>query len=563
MPFWTGLQDVLILLLAATLLGALCERFRQSAILGYLIAGTLLGPNALGLLRRHEQLGAIAELGVALLLFTIGLEFSWRRLRSIGSIAVGGGTVQIALTLAAGALGGLALDLPGGAALAVGAMVALSSTASVLRLLAARTEMDSIYGRNALGILLLQDIAVVPLVVVVTVLADAEPVTAALWQLGRTIALAGLLVAVLYVALNHVMPFLLGRPEAAVNRELAVLLAIITAVGTAWASHALGLSPALGAFLAGILLAESPFSAQVRADVAALRIVFVTLFFSSVGTQADLSWVLSNWDVVATVVSLVIVGKGVLTAGAARLFQPSWGHAAATGLCLAQIGEFSFVLAKVSLDEGLIGEDVFRLMISATIGTLLVTPYLVALAPRLLRLFQARRPGAWPPPGAAEDSERAAAKLADHIVIIGFGPAGQRVAESLMSGYKSQMLVIELNSKSAAIARDYGLPVIVGDAALPEVLEHAHLGSARIIAVTIPDPRAASRIVEITRATAPRTPVVVRARYHRYRWMLTLAGAEIVVDEEDQVGRKIAVEVQQQLGSRRVSDAADTDAAQP
>lgn len=550
MEFWTGLQDVLTLLLAATLLGALCERFRQSAILGYLIAGTLLGPNAFGLLRRHEQLGTIAELGVALLLFTIGLEFSWRRLRSLGAIAVGGGSIQIVLTLAVGAIGGLALGLPAGAAFAVGAMVALSSTACVLRLLAARTEIDSIYGRNALGILLMQDIAVVPLVVLVTVLADAGPFTAALWQLGRTIALAGLLVAVLYAALNYMMPFLLGRPEAAVNRELAVLLAIITAVGTAWASHALGLSPALGAFLAGILLAESPFSAQVRADVAALRILFVTLFFSSVGTQADLNWVLANWDVVTTVVCLVIVGKGVLTAGATRLFQPSWGHAAATGLCLAQIGEFSFVLAKVASDEGLIGEDVFRLMISATIGTLLVTPYLVSLAPRMLRLFQATRPGVKPPPAEADDSGQATAKLADHIVIIGFGPAGQRVAESLMAEHKAQMLVIELNAKSAAIARDYGLPVIVGDAALPEVLEHAHLARARIAAVTIPDPRAAGRIVEIARATAPHTPVVVRARYHRYRWMLTLAGAQIVVDEEDQVGRRIAIEVQGCLGER-------------
>ena len=550
MDLWTALLDVLILLLAAMLLGALCERLKQSAILGYLLAGTLLGPNALDWMPNHKAVAAIAELGVALLLFTIGLEFSWRRLRSIGAIALGGGTVQVLLTCALTAGVCLTLGLAGRPALAVGAMVALSSTACVLRLLVSRAEIDGVHGRNALGILLLQDIAVVPLVLVVTALGreGSGSVVEIGWEMGRAVGVAALLVVVLFVVLNYLVPLLLGAREAARNRDLPILLAIVTAVGTAYVSHKLRLSPALGAFIAGLLLAESPFATQIRADVASVRTLFVTLFFSSIGMLGNPAWVLEHWATVAGVVAAIVFGKAIVISGVARLFRSSAGHAVATGICLAQVGEFSFVLAEVARRGQLIDSGLFDLIVAATIGTLFLTPYLVAAAPHLaagVARLSVRGPRALH--AADETSPPPEGELSGHIVIVGFGPAGQRIAEALMQRHKSLLVVVELGAKSADVARTYGLRTYIGDATRTEVLEHVRVGAARAVAVTLPDPAAARQVIEQVRSLSPDTPIVARARYHVYRWELMLAGAPVVVDEEDQVGLRMAWAVRKLL----------------
>ncbi|MCK4343140.1 MAG: cation:proton antiporter [Phycisphaerae bacterium] len=552
MDLWTALLDVLILLLAALLLGALCERLKQSAILGYLLAGTLLGPNALDLMPNHKAVATIAELGVALLLFTIGLEFSWRRLRSSGPIALGGGTLQVLLTggLTAGVC--LTLGLGSRPALTVGALIALSSTACVLRLLVSRAEIDGVPGRNALGILLLQDIAVVPLVLIVTALgSDSSGSVAQIgWKLGRAAGVAALLVAALFLLLNYVVPVLLRAKEAAHNRDLPILLAIVTAVGAASASHKLGLSPALGAFIAGLLLAESPFATQIRADIAPLRTLFVTLFFASIGMLSNPAWVLEHWATVVVVVAAIVFGKAVVISGVARLFRSSAGHAVATGLCLAQVGEFSFVLAEVARHGQLIDRGLFELIVAATVGTLFLTPYLVALAPHLARAVGRLSTGG---PRALRALDEATlppeAELSGHIIIVGFGPAGQRVAEALLRRHKSRLVVIELNAKSADVARTYGLRTYIGDATRAEALEHVRVAAALTVVVTVPDPATARHVIEQVRALSSETPVIARARYHVYRWELILAGAEVVVDEEEEVGLRIAVAVRKKLRS--------------
>jgi len=548
---WTALLDVLILLLAAMLLGAMCERFKQSAILGYLLAGTLLGPNALDLMPSHKAVTTIAELGVALLLFTIGLEFSWRRLRASGAIALGGGAVQVLATGAGTAGICLSLGLGGRSVVALGAIVALSSTACVLRLLVSRAEIESVYGRSALGILLLQDIAVVPLVLVVTALGGDGPASATEigWELARAIGAAALLVAALYGLLNYVVPLLLRAKEAAQNRDLPILLAMVTAVGATWASHKLGLSPVLGAFIAGLLLAESPFSTQIRADVASLRTLFVTLFFSSIGMLSNPAWVIEHWLLVATVVVAIVVGKAFVTSAVARLFRASTGHAVATGVCLAQVGEFSIVLAEVARHGRLIDGGLFELIVAVTVGTLFLTPYLVALAPHLATAvgrFSTDTLREWhlgEGPSSGSD-----AKVSGHIVIVGFGPAGQRVAETLMRRHNSLLRIVELNPRSADVARAYDLPTYIGDATRAEVLEHLRIGSASAVVVTVPDPATARHVVEQVRALSPGTPIIARARYHVYRFELALAGAEVVIDEEQEVGLRIATAVRELLG---------------
>jgi len=547
MDLWTALLDILILLLTAMVLGALCERLKQSAILGYLLAGTLLGPNALDWMPNNLAVATIAELGVALLLFTIGLEFSWRRLRNIGPIALGGGTLQVLLTGAFSAAVCLLFGLGGRASIVVGSAIALSSTACVLRLLVNRAEVDSIHGRNAVGILLLQDIAVVPLVLVVTALGDRGSGVHIMAEIVRTVGMAALLGGALYLLLNFIVPQLLRAKEAARNRELPILLAIVTAVGSAWVSHQLGLSPVFGAFIAGILLAASPFAIQIRADVAPLRTLFVTLFFSSIGMLSNPAWILEHWTIVAALVAAIVFGKAVMVSAVALLFRSSPMHAIATGICLAQVGEFSFVLAEVAWQGQLITGDLFELIVAATIVTMFLTPYLVAVSPYLAgrvggfltHRFQKLR-------SLDETLPDSDTKLSGHIVIVGFGPAGQRVAEELMQEQES-LVVVELNPRSAAKAQTYGLRTYIGDATRTEVLEHLHLAGARAVAVTVPDPTAARQIIELVRSLSPELAIVARSRYHIYRSVLTFAGAHAVVDEEEEIGRRVATEVKKIL----------------
>ena len=544
MNFWTALLDILILLTAAMVLGGLCERMKQSAILGYLLAGTLLGPNALDLMPNHAAVATIAELGIALLLFTIGLEFSWRRLKNIGAIGFGGGTLQVVVTGALTAWICIELGLEISAAFAVGAMIALSSTAAVLRLLVRRAEIDSGYGRNALGILLLQDIAVVPLILIITILGSGGSALRIGLEMGRAVGVAAILVGVLYLLLNYVVPWLLKVEEAARNRELPTLLAIVMAVGAGWVSHELGLSPVLGAFVAGILLAGCPFSTQIRADISPLRTLFVTLFFSSIGMLSNPAWILKHWELVAVVVAAIVLGKAVIASGVARLFRSSPGHAVATGICLAQVGEFSFVLAEVARGKQLITGDVFELIVAATIITLFLTPYLIAVAPHIAAVvgrFSGHGLQELHPLG--ETSLESDARLSGHIVIIGFGPAGKQTAEALMK-QQELIVIVELSSKSATEAQAYGFRTYIGDATNVEVLDHLHLGAAKAVAIAVSDPTTVRYITEQIRSLSPETVIIARARYHRYRSDLIHAGAHTVVDEEKEVGQHIALKVQ-------------------
>ena len=547
MDLWTGLLDILILLTAAMVLGSLCERFKQSPLLGYLLAGTLLGPNAFDLLPSHTAVAAIAELGVALLLFTIGLEFSWRTLRAVGPIALGGGTLQVAVTGTLTTAVCLLLGLGGRAAIAVGAMIALSSTAAVVRLLANRAELDAVHGRNAVGILLLQDIAVVPIMLVIAALSGGGSAAQLGWAAGRAIALAILLIVALRLLLNYGLPLVLSTRIAARNRDLPILLAVAVAAGAAWVSHALGFSPILGAFLAGMLLAESPYATQIRADIVPLRTLFVTLFFSSIGMLSNPAWVAGNWPMLAAVVAAVVIGKATITASVARLFRSPPGQSVATGVVLAQVGEFSLVVAAVAREGNLIEAGQFELIVATLMVTLFLTPFLIDLAPRLATII-----GRLSTPVDIMTKELGEApaqpeSVCGHLVIVGFGPAGQRVAEVLMGEPGLPIAVVELTPRTAEQAVAYGLKTYLGDATRDEVLEHLNIRSAAAVVVTLPDPRAARQVVQQVRALAPETFIIVRSRYHVHRWQLDVAGAHVVVDEENEVGVRIAAEVRRRL----------------
>jgi CPA2 family monovalent cation:H+ antiporter-2 len=350
----------------------------------------------------------------------------------------------------------------------------------------------------------------------------------------------------MWIVLNHIFPRLLGGHAAADNRDLPILLAIVTAVGAAWISHALGFSPVLGSFVAGMLLAESPYATQIRADVVPLRTLFVTLFFAAIGMLTDPAWVVAHAPLLVAVVAAVVVGKTVLTGGVMRLFGVPPGQALATGLVLAQVGEFSLVVAALAQGRGLIDADLFDLVVATLVTTLFLTPFLVTLAPRLTAVVAGRMPAVTPvPDGTIDLATRVPVK--DHLVIIGFGPAGQRIAEALLGEPGLAMVVSDLNPRAADGADAYGLPVVLADATREEVLTSLHVQAAAAVVVTVPDPGTARRVVELLRAVAPDTPVIARSRYHIHRWQLDVAGAHAVIDEEAEVGMRLAEAVRRQL----------------
>jgi len=554
---WQFLLDLLILLAAALLLGTLAESLRQSAIVGYLAAGMLVGPNALGLVGGGGEVGFFAELGVALLLFSIGLEFSLRRLVKIGPVTYAGGTAQVLLTALAGYAVASALGLGQKAAVVVGMMASLSSTASVVRLLMDGALLDSPFGRNSLGILLLQDIAVVPMVLVTVALGGETSPGQSLGLLGRTLLLGVALFAAFYLLFNVLVPRLLNVRSLSRNRELPVLLAAVMSLGAAWASHAVGVSPAFGAFIAGLLLAESPFAMQIRSDVASLKTILVTLFFAAIGMLVDPLWVAANPLVVGGAFLLVLLVKPAIIFIVTRALGFGTGTALATGVCLSQVGEFSFVLASTAAAAGVIDDHLFRLVVSTTVLTLLVTPYLVRGAPALARRAESLRPlfggsrlevprvvvdGA---PAVPDDSVCPQTPL----IIIGFGPAGQRAAEGLLPQFGDHLLILDVNPGNAVLAEGLGLRFCIGDGGRRDVLEHLNLDRALAVVVTLPDQDSVRQVMHLCKALAPEVPLFVRSRYHIFKWELLVEGAEAVVDEEAQVGITLAEEVLKSIGS--------------
>ncbi len=545
MEIWHALYEIAILLFAALILGIVCEKLRQSALIGYLLAGLLLGPGGFKLVHA-ESVSSISELGVALLLFTIGLEFSFSKLKTLGRVAFIGGTLQIVGTGFVVSLLALAMGLSTKEAIAIGAMIPLSSTACVLRILAERSELETVRGRNSLGILLMQDVAVVPLVLLVTVLATGGTPVEIAMQVGQSVLFGGLLALGFFLVAKYVLPKLLNVAALTKNRELTILLAIAMAIISTWAAHALHLSPALGAFVAGILLAESPFATQIRADVGSLKTLFVTLFFTAIGMQAQIAWIPKYAFELPLIIAAFLLIKVVVIVIVLRFLNCDHRHAIATGLCLSQIGEFSFVLASLARGT-VLSEEVFEKFLLATFGTLFLTPFLVsnaekigiAIENKLIRKRKMKDTDAIPT-GADESGE--ANKLRGHVIVVGNGPAGQGAVHALRS-HGVPVVVIDLNPRGVALANQNGIAVIVGDASKMEVLEHAHLESAKAMIVTLPDHKACMMIIHQSKSTAPHVPVIVRSRYHMYATELESTGASAVLDEEVLMGDHLAEEI--------------------
>lgn len=535
MDVWYFLMELVMLLGAAFLLGAAAQRLRQSPIVGYLLAGTIVGP----LMFNTEAVNQSAELGVSLLLFSIGLEFSFKRLLQMGRMAFGGGTLQVVVTMGVVALGLKPwLDLP--QALTIGAIVALSSTAVVMRILVERSEIDSLRGRSCLAILLMQDIAIVPLVLMVSLFGPEAAQDGMFRHVATLLASAIGLGLVLYLLLNHLVPLLLASQGIFGNRELTVLLAVAIGLGASWGAHALGISPALGAFVAGMLLGESPYATQIRSDISSVRIIMVTLFFASVGMLAKPAWFITHlhWIVGAAVAIFTV--KALLLYGIGRLFGLDRRHALATGITLAQVGEFSLVLAVAGRNGGLLSADGFDLAVSVIIALMFAAPYMVGHAFSLTDRLLAVLLGKYSARSLQVQTDKAASP--EQVLVVGLGPAGQEVTRHLKQA-GLEPVVIDINPQSRIKGRELGIKVHLGDAASAEILLHAQFQHVCMAVVTVPDPAATIRIVETMRQLHAHLPIAARCRYNRYLDNVRRAGADIIIDEETQLGHDLAHKV--------------------
>jgi len=539
-PLWLILRDMLALLAAAMILGAVAERLKQSAIVGYMLAGVIIAP----LIAAGDTINAISQLGIALLLFSIGLEFSFDRLKrfGIGPWILGG--CQVVATLIVVMAIGMGFGMTAKGAFVVGAALSLSSTAVVLRALQERAEVDTMHGRRALGILLFQDLAVIPLVLIVSSLGRGASVTAIGGQMLQQFGVAIGLFVGFFLINRFVLPLFLAGKLLARNRELPILFAVVIALAASWSAQALGISSALGAFVAGILLGESRLATQIRADVAALRTLFVTLFFSGIGMLLNVPYVIDHFPVVLLAIAATVLGKAVILSLIGVCVRHRLRHAVALGFTVSQIGVFSFVLLGIGLEQELIDQSTFDLMVAITIATIFVTPYLVIVGPKLGhwldRRFRHRGHGPQRDDaegGRSEDDERRPS-----VIVMGFGPSGRAVAEQAKTLHW-QVTVLDLNQVAILEAKQMGYRAYVGDVSAAAVLELAEIDRASAVVVTLPDAVAAQAVVRQIRARFPSIHLIVRSRYHRWAEWLEQAGAHAVVDEELAVGGQLCVEL--------------------
>jgi len=530
LEIWHALLDILFLLLGALIIGALLERARQSAVVGFILAGMILGPHGLDAVESTDEVKLLAELGVSFLLFGIGLEFSRSKLARLRSASVLG-VWQVIATAGLATAGCAAFGLHWRASVGLGLIVALSSTACVLRVLTDRAQLDSGPGRNALGVLLVQDVAVIPLAFAMEFLSmgDAGQSGVGPWALlGGAIGFG----VGLWAVLHYLAPLLLGSRVLMGNRELALVLAVVSGLGAAAGAHAVGVSPALGAFIAGIVLAGSPFAVQIRSDVGALKTLLLTLFFGSVGMLADPRWMLEHLPELVGLLGALILLKTLVVAAVVRLVTGRWLHAVASGLALAQVGEFSFLL--VELGEGAVVSAAMQpYLVSVILLSLLVTPYFVLLGGPIER---------WILRGAGGDGETRERKELASVLLVGYGPSGQRAAAEI-SRTGRRLLVLDLNSGSILRAREQGHLGTVGDAAHPEVLEHSGIEELELAVITLPDPNATERVIETVGRLRPGMPIVVRSRYHIHRDRFAHREGVRIVDEEEEVGARLGEQV--------------------
>jgi len=513
MPQLDPVISIAILLGAALVGGMIAHRLRQPVILGYLVVGVAVGPYALGLVGDLALIEAAATMGVALLMFTLGLEISVSQLRQVGKVGLWGGIAQILVTFALGlVVGSILFKWSLSQAALFGLIISLSSTMVCLKILMERGELDSVHGRIMLAILILQDIAVVLMVIVIPLLGGTVenlPLALAI-AIGKAVLFVGIAV----VAGLWILPWLMGRIGGVRSRELFLLTVLVLCLGAAVGTYIFGLSVVFGAFVIGLVLRETRFAHQALAEITPLRDIFATLFFVSLGMLLSPRFVLENWWLIAITVAIIVFIKFLVVSGTVRLFGYSWGISLLVGAGLFQIGEFSFILAQAGINTGIISGQIYSLILASAIITMILTPLSMSLAswlyPKLARVPSRELLAEVPSTLPVSDSPAGV----NPVVIAGYGRVGQNIAQGLQDA-GVPYAVIEIDPEVIFELRCGGTACIYGDASNAHVLSHVDLNKAKVLVVTFPDPLAVVTTVKTALRLNPRLKIV--ARVHRAR----------------------------------------------
>jgi len=505
---------IAVLLAAALVGGMIAHRLRQPVILGYLVIGIAVGPHAFGLGRDLELIERVATIGVALLMFTLGLEISIAQLREVGKVGIWGGITQIAATFAVGLMVGVLLfGWHLSQAVLFGLIISLSSTAVCLKILMERGELTSVRGRIMIAFLIMQDISVVIMMVALPLMSGAAG--SFLLTLSIAAGKAVLFVGIAIVLGRWILPWLMGRVGGVRARELFLLTVLLLCLGAAIGTHIFGLSMVFGAFLIGLVLRETRFVHQALAEITPLRDVFATLFFVSLGMLLDPVFVVNHWAAILLIVAVIIFTKLLIVFGIVRLFGFGNRVAFVTGAGLLQIGEFGFILAQGGINIGIISAEFYSLILASAIISMLLTPVSISLASQLstkLALLSARRTLATRQ--VSQPSAPSPAKAPNRVVVAGYGRVGQNVAQGLQDA-GIPYTIIDIDPERISEARDSGRPRIYGDATNIHVLSQANLGRAKALVITYPDPIAVVTAAKVALRINPK--LVILARVHRLK----------------------------------------------
>ncbi len=519
------LQPVLVLLATAVLVVVLFRHLKQPPLLGYLIVGVAIGPHAFGWVRETQQVHDLAEIGVVFLMFSIGLEFSLPKLRSMRRTVLGLGSAQVAITMLVVMGASLLLGVSWQGALVLGGALAMSSTAILAKLLAERFELNSEHGRQIIGILLFQDIAVVPLLIVIPALAApaADLATSVGWAMIKA---AAVLTILLFVG-QKVMRAWFHVVARAKSSELFVLNVLLVTLGVAYITELAGLSLALGAFVAGVLISETEYRYQVEEDIKPFRDVLLGLFFVTIGMLLDARVAIQNVWVLVILVALV-VAKTFLIFGIARMFGSTAGVALRTGLALGACGEFGFVLLAHANNAKLLSPDFLQPVLAAMVLSMLAAPFIIQRSEAIVRRFSANE---WMLRSMQIHNIAVQSMAAnEHVLICGYGRSGQNLARFL-EHEKVAVIALDIDPERIREAAVAGEHVVFGDAARKEVLTAAGLMRARALVVTYSDTASALRIIAHVQELRPGLPVVVRTHEDTDIDKLKTAGAAEVVAE--------------------------------
>jgi len=497
------IADLTLVLTAALVGGFAARRVGQPLIVGYIVAGVIVGPFTGGMTVRHvEGIEQLAELGVALLLFSLGLEVSFRELAPVRAVALAGGLLQMVVTIGFGVALARALGWAWQPAVWLGALIALSSTMVALKTLQAQGRIGTLSSRVMLGMLVVQDLAVVPLMIVLPELSNP---TGGITRIAIAAVRATLLLGLTVLVATRLVPRLMASVARWNSRELFLLATTTVALGVGYAGYAAGLSLAVGAFIAGLVINESQYAHEALSDVIPLRDIFGMLFFVSVGMLLDPAAVWRQIASLAVVIVAVVVGKAVIFALVVYAFGYRRVVPLAVGLTLFQVGEFAFVLERVGLAGGAIPDDLYALVLNTTVATMALTPIVSDTTPWIYERFRRRQPD-----DRLEVMNAPEAGLTNHVVIAGGGRVGRSIADAL-TGLSLPSVLIEMDDRRVQQARRSGLTVIYGDASHAAVLEAAHLARARSLLVTVPTYTDVRAVIQAARRIRPELSIIARA----------------------------------------------------